>query len=520
MSNSKPAATSTGFKPTFGGGASSGGGFFSQFSKNAKTYEELAAERKAKAKEEDYDSDDETEEEWSARYDKKEAERLAAEKKDMASARSFSLPPSSKASDTSPPASNPFAILKPASGASTTGLFNSRVGSPALSTGGQSIFDAPSAAQTPASNIFGHLSSGPSSNNQDDSDEEEGKHGGHACRDQPIGSVESTTPPKQKFGESETESDDTQEKTIKSKKQGGSRGSLLSRMTKDDGDESEKENSNSGSIFGQTNGTQTPTNKPFQFFDFGAAGSGSTTPKPDSFGGDQTFKPGTPIKFGNATTDTKTATPKFVFQPATPSAAELSTTPAKPPPTSLFNFGSASGTPSFLAPGAGFSSAQSVTSSVFSSRAGTPMSEAENSAASAAEEEDDGKQEQVDFSKLTEQETEANDVVFHADVVLAKHQLDKGDGVKTWTSLAKGPLWILKDKVTAACFIRIRIPSGATPLDYRLLPKIQASVTGTSKKMIMATKPAKEGGLQQVLYAVKTPEIAEEFARKYNESLP
>lgn len=476
---------------------------------------------------EDFDSDDETEEEWSARYDKEEAERLAAEKKQVAAAPTFSAATSTKSSESTSPPLNPFAgLTKPTSGASTPGLFNSRIGSPALSTGGHSVFDAPSNAQTPSSNIFGHLSSGPSSNNQDDSDNDDDEHAAeHAQNNRPaVGSIEPTTPPKHKYGDSDPESDETLEEAMKRKRQEtASKGSLLSRMTRadDDGAESEKENSNASSIFGQTNGTRTPTTKPFQFFDFGAAGSGTTTPKADTFAGDQTFKPGTPIKFGDAPATEKKSVPTFQWQPATPSAADFTTTPAKPPPSALFNFGSSTSGSSFLAPNAGFSGAPSVTSSVFSSRAGTPLSEADNSAASAAEDDEDGgKQAQIDFSQLTEEETNANDIVFHTEVVLAKHQVEKGDGTKTWANLAKGPLWILKDKVTAKCFVRIRLSSGATPLDYRLLPALQATVTGSSKKMIMATKPAKEGGLQQVLYAVKTPEIAEEFATKYNESLP
>ena len=519
---SAPAAS--GFKPNFGedsiGGfkpssgttsASSGGGFFGQFKKTAKTYEELAAERKAKAKAADYDSDDETEEEWSAKYDKEEAERLAEEKKKAAATPAFSVPTSAKTSRSTTPPSNPFSgLLKPAAAAPATNLFTPRGGSPALSSAGQSVFEAQSAAHTPASNIFGHLSSGPSSNNQDESDEDD--HG------QPVGSIEPATPPKRKFGESETEDDDSLEEAMRRKKQDAgtqSRGSLLSRMTRDNSEvDTDKENSNSGSVFGQTNGTSTPTNKPFQFFDFGAAGSSTAPPKSDTFGGDQTFKAGTPIKFGVApATEKKSTAPTFQFQPATPSAADFSTTPAKPPPSSLFSFNPSAGGSSLLAPGAGLSGASSVPSSVFSSRAGTPLSEAETSAAD--DEEEGSKQAQIDFSQLTEEETNANDIVFHTEVVLAKHQVEKA-----WANLAKGPLWILKDKTTGKCFVRIRLANGSTPLNYQVLPKLRATVTGSSKKMVMVSKPAKEGGFQQVLYAVKTPEVAEELAAKYNESLP
>jgi hypothetical protein len=467
-----------------------------QFTKTAKTYEELAAERKKKAMDEDYDSDDETKEEWSARYDKAEAERLAKEK-EIAASTKFVLPGAESSGSTSPK-DNPFSgLLKPNNGAST-----SKAASPAPSTGSQSVFDA-TASQTSSPNIFGHLS-GPSSNNQEESDEDDGE------QQTTVGSVEPATPPTNRaFGGSETESEGTQKQDTAPK------GSLLSRMTKDTDSESERENSGASSMFGQTNGTTTPANKPFQFFDFGAA-SKTAPPKSDTFAGDQTFKVGTPIKFGQAPATEKRDAPKLnvYFQPATPAAGEFSTTPAKPPPASIFNFAPSTGGSSLFAPSGG----NSVTSSVFSSRAGTPLSEAgETSAASAAEDDEEGgKQEQIDLTKLTEDELDTYDIVFHTEVVLAKHQ----EGEKGWTNIAKGPLWILKDKQTGKCSVRVRIPSGATPLNYQILPALPATVTGGSKKMVMATKPAKEGGLQSVLYAVKTPEIAQELAAKYTESVP
>ncbi|KAF2853544.1 hypothetical protein T440DRAFT_310064 [Plenodomus tracheiphilus IPT5] len=527
-------SASSGFRPNFGsaptGGfkpasssTSGGGNFMDQFKKVAKTYEELAAERKAKAMAADYDSDDETEEEWSAKYDKKEAERLAEERRQVAkNTPTFSVPASTTSSgSTTPTATNPFASLnKPAGTTSAPNPFTSRAGSPALSTGSQSVLDAPSNAPTP--NLFGHLSSAASSNNQDEDSEDEDEHAsGEPSADLPAGSVESTTPPKRKFGDSEAEEESLEAMRRKKQEFGSSsKGSLLSRMTRADPKDAEIEKGNSStSVFGQSDGAQTPTNKPFSFFDFGAASSKSSSTKPDSFAGDQTFKPGTPIKFGDAAaTDKKASAPIFQFQPATPAPGDFSTTPAKPPPSSLFNFAPSTSGPSLLAPNAGLSSASSMPSSVFSSRAGTPLSEADTNA-SADDDEEGGKQEQVDFSQLTEAETHANEIIFHTEVVLAKHQIDDGKQ-KAWANLAKGPMWILKDKTTAKCFVRIRLPNGSTPLNYSILPSLRATVTGGSKKMVIASKPAKEGGLQSVLYAVKTPEIAEDLATKYNESLP
>lgn len=546
------AASSGGFTPSFGGSSSGGNtDFMAAFAKNAKTYEQLAAERKKKAKDADYDSDDETEEEWSARYDKEEAERLAKEKEAIASASGFSLPGSTNGSGATTPtpvpepvkytndrqatSTNPFASLakpatenkpaaatnlfanlaRPASGTSSPSLF--RASSPAPSTaGGRSVFDTPSAAPSPSGNLFSHLSSGPSSVHQDDTDEEDDQED-QSQDEQPAGSTGSTSP-KRKLAESETDSDDAP-----SKKQATEKGSLLSRMTRADdaGSEAEKENDKPASIFGQTNGTSTPPAKPFAFFNFENAGANTAPPK-NAFGGDQTFKVGTPIKFGGApATEKKKDGPTFQFQPATPSPAEFSTTPAKPPPSgSLFSFGGAPGS-SLLAPNFGASAPSSVPSSVFNSRAGTPLSETETNKESAAEDDEEGeKHEQVDLSQLTPEEKATNDIVFHIDLALAKQQVDQGDGTKKWENFARGPLWILKDKESGKCFVRIRIPSGATPLNYQILPALRSTVAGSSKKMVQATRPGKDKGLTPVYFAVKNSEVAEEFSRKYNESMP
>ncbi|KAH9880803.1 hypothetical protein IAQ61_001097 [Plenodomus lingam] len=524
------ASSSSGFKPSFGStpvggfkpstGSSSGGNFMSQFKKGAKTYEELYAERKAKAMAEDFDEDDETEEEWSARYDKEEAERIAKASRQVAeSTPSFGAVGSATSSGTATPTSaNPFSTLKkPVAPTSASNASTPRAGSPASSTGSQPVLFTASNAPTSA-NIFGHLSSGPSSNHEEESDEDNGEH-------QPVGSGEPMTPPTRQSGDSAVEKDESFGESARGKKQetgDSSKGSLLSRMTRDDSNDSGSEKGDGSTFaFGQSSGAQTPTNKPFSFFDFGAASSKPSSPKPDTFAGDQTFKPGTPIKFNETpATDKKGSAPLFQFQPATPAPGEFSTTPAKPPPTSLFNFAPSTGGSSLLPLSAGLSSASSMPSSVFSSRAGTPLSEGDTNASAAEnDEEEEGQATQVDFSQLTPEETNANDVIFHTDVVLAKHQVDDGKQ-KTWANLAKGPIWILKDKKTAKCFVRIRLPNGSTPLNYSILPSIRATVTGSSKKMVLTSKPAKEGGLQSILYAVKSPELAEEFATKYNDSLP
>lgn len=476
---------SGGFKPTVSSGS---GGFAAQFAKSAKTLEELAAERKKKAKDEDYDSEDETEEEWSARYDQEEAERIAKEKAAVAAAKGFSMPASSKPTATS-------------TSSSTNGLFGSRPASPASSTGG-SVFDAPSTAKNP-SNIFSHLSSGTSSNHQDESEDDGEQH--------LVGSVEPTTPPKHKFGTPDNEETESLDEAAKRQKsEAAPKGSLLSRMTPADNTDSEKEN-NSPALFGQANGSTTPAGKPFSFFDFSAAGSKTASPNSDTFAGDQTYKPGTPIKFGETgAAEKKGVVPAFSFQ-----APSTSTTPLKPPPAHpLFNFGPMTGGSSLAAPTSGLGSAPS---SVFSSRAATPLSEADTSA--AEDDEEGGKQDQVDLSKLTPEELESNNVVFETEIALAKHQVDQGNG-KTWENFARGPLYLLKDKVSGKCFVRIRIASGATPLNYVILPKLKTQVIGSSGKMVQATMPKKEGGIAQFYISFRLSETAKEFSEKYNASLP
>ena len=534
----KPTTSTTsasgGFKPTTTGGS---GGFASQFAAKAKTYEQLAAERKKKAMEEDYDSEDETEAEWSAKYDKKEAERIAKEKEAAAVVTGFSMPVTKPAATkaleaptpapksaapavtTSTPAANPFAKLaksgssstpasntfsglsKPASGASTPGLFGSRAASPALSSGG-SVFNAGSAAPSPAGNPFSHLSSA-SSNNQDDESDEERET---LQNDQASGSVEPTTPPKRKFGASETDADESNDDTSRYKKQDTApKGSLLSRMTRDEGADSEKENSNSGPMFGQTNGTSTPPTKPFKHFDFGAAAGTKSSPL-KSGAGDQSYKEGTPIRFGSDASAEKATAPSFNFTSATPS-----TTPSKPPPSFLFNIsGSTTPSASHLAPATTFSNLASGPSSVFSSRAATPT-DAETSAAS----EDDEAPEQVDLSRLTAEERDSFTIVFESEQALAKRRTEE-----KWENFARGPIYILKDKVTGKCFVRIRIASGATPLNYSILPKLETSVTGSSGKMVMATMPKREGGFDQIYVTFKTSDEAKEFSESYNASLP
>lgn len=525
----KPSSQFPGFGASTRNGAAkppSFGGFFSSFASSAKTYEQLRAERKQKAMDEDYDSDEETEEQWSARWEKEEAEREAKAKerdaeKEKEKATTGSAASAPKAASDATSASNPFSfsgLSKPASGTSTPGFFSSRVGSPAPSHGGaKSVFDTPDAAPTPtADNIFGHLSPAPSSHNQDEDEEEEEEEQGYRSESQSQAATSEAGGPKATIViQSESESEESLEEAMRRKKQDTSKKpSLLSRMTKEDAtdveaNESEKEDDKSSkavSAFGKsTNGAQTPS-KSF-FFDFAAAGAQSAPPKSDAFAGDQTFKPGTPIKFGS----TFKEAPTFQIQPATPSPADFSATPLKPV---------SSVTPStFSFLNAGQSGPASISSSVLSSRAPTPLSEAETSGKDSEAENESEEGKQVDFSALTEQEKAEHDVLFYTEQALAKHQVEKS-GAKTWENYARGPLWILKNKESTKALVRIRTNSGAIPLNYYILPKLSTNVTGNSKKMVSAIGTKKDGKTGNIVFAFKTTELAEEFSKIYNKHLP
>jgi hypothetical protein len=521
-STSQTSASPAGFKvPSFGGSISnnqssgSGSSIAELFAAKAK------AERKAKAKREQYDSDDsegETEEQWEARYEKEEAEReaAAAKKKQEEEAQKkdgkiqgFSASMFVASTNATPAAQSPFSVSKPASG--TTSLFTSRIGSPA-----PSVLGAPSAEPSPSSNIFGHLSSAASSNNQDESDNDEQEDEGEDEQRETEQSTEdnhskddgnkadkSPVPSRRNPFQSEDGSSSEEASGVsESKKQesGASKPSLMSRISfgAPTGDELKEQNSTdtSGNAASKVNGSfETPAKKSGFFFDFSNAGGPKTAPpKATTFAGDQTFKPGTPIKFGASTTDK----PLFSLQAPTPSASPSTTdTGSKPAPFA------------FLTPNAGQSGPGSAASSVFSSRAPTPSSDA----ADTTEADDEGSSApQLDLATLTEDEQKQYEVLFHTKTAIAKEQKDK-----VWKNFARGPLWILKNKETGKALLRMRLPSGATPVNWNLLPGLRSSVAGASKTMVLASRPPEgDGKLTSVYFAMKPAEVAEEFSSVYN----
>ncbi|KAF2273376.1 uncharacterized protein EI97DRAFT_461045 [Westerdykella ornata] len=525
---------SFGFRPSTGtstqDSSSSGTNMFSLFAKNAKTAEQLTAERKAKAKAEDFDSDEETEEQWSARWDREEAARKEEEAKKAQSAQGFSVPASSASTTSTPPATS-FDVSKATSG--TTSVLASGAASPAASASAAgSVFGTSSAAPSPGANIFGHLSSAASSAHQDDTDEEEEDEGdeheeGNQEEQEPEdesqdegGSTPRAFSPKRKLADSESGADTEEDSGESAKKKtdtGSSKPSLMSRITF-----GEKSSATADGPSSSVNGSvATPTAKKPFFFDFANAAPKTAPSKSSSFAGDQTFKPGTPIKFA-PTTETAAPKPTFSFQPATPSSSDTAPKPA--PFAFLSQSAGSANKPSFLTPSAGQSAAGSVTSSVFSSRAPTPLSDAgvgseKESGGDAGEEDEENKGPQLDLSTLTDDEKASHDVLFHAETALAKHETGTGSD-KAWKTFARAPIWILKNKESGKALVRMRIASGATPVNYNILARLPSQTAGKSKTMVLAPRLGTDGKLSRILFVFKTKELAEEFLETFNANMP
>lgn len=527
-------SASTGFKPNFGAsstGKASSGGFFGQF--GGKTKEQLRKERLKKALDAGYESPTtseeeegnyETKEQWIARWNREEDARQAEMEAAASKASQFVPSVSGEKSDapafTFTPASSNVASTSQslASGASTPGLLNSRVGSPAPSTdGGRSVFDTPFGAQTPNNNLFGHLSAA-SSQHQDDSDDE---------ADDESASKTSTADDAKKrrladTGDAESESSETLEESMRRKKPAAKPSSLADRITRDNSeaapDAADKDSapslfSNTNSNLFNMNGSQTPApKKPFQQFDFAGAAAQSAppkqaafAPKTDTFAGDQTFKFGSPIKFSASTT-----TAPFGAKPAAESS-----TPAKPAanPFAFLNAGNSAAT------------------SAVSSRAATPATDAEASSTDAAANEEEAQNfvDNDDKSLLSDAERTEFTVLFeHPETIVTKLVKKEGEAPK-WQKIANGRLWILKSNEDASVIVRLRMKSGAVRLNNRIVPGLKSSVAGATQSQVRAVAPyVKEDGstgMEDVILAFKAGTVAEKqelagrFSEVYNENV-
>lgn len=537
---SSAAPASTGFTPSFKpsseASSSSGSGFFGQF--GGKTKADLRKERLKKAINEEWDSDEDDEDfipksEFIARWNREEDERQAKLDAAASSANlNFKFDPSATAKKDTPaftftPASSnvPSASQSVASGTSTPGFLNSRVGSPAPSTEeARSVFDTPFGAQTPSDNLFGHLSAA-SSQREDDSDDEAD---GEAAAKSSAGG-ESKQRKSIETGDAGSESSETLEESMRRKKPAAKTPSLANRMTRDNSeaapDTADKDDTLSmfsgpnAKLF-NINGSQTPAPKKAFQFDFdGAAKSAppkqnAFAPKTDTFAGDQTFKFGSPIKFGASTG----ASTPFAFTPAastTATPAETSATPAKP-----------AGNPfAFL------NTATSAATSAVSSRAATPATDAEASGTDAAAINEDEAQNFVaeDKSLLSEAERSEFDVLFeHPEANVTKLVKKEGEAPK-WASFANGRLWVLKSREDESVIVRLRMKTGAVKLNNRIVPSIKSSVAGKNKSQVRTVAPFVKDdgstGFEDLIVAFKAgtgPEkqaLASKFSEVYNDNV-
>ena len=181
-------------------------------------------------------------------------------------------------------------------------------------------------------------------------------------------------------------------------------------------------------------------------------------PEKEQDSGDNTWKPNTPIKFGQST-----------------SAGTESTTPAAPPPSFSNLFGT-SNTPKPTSdstghlniPGAkpsiGFNFGGQP-SSLGTSRATTPGVTTDGEGASTAGEDDDQEEEEQveDQTGLRPEEKEAEDVLFQIPMAKVmkwadKKDSDSGEMALGWVDKGKGPLYILKHKETGKARILLKVP--------------------------------------------------------------
>ncbi|QSZ32935.1 hypothetical protein DSL72_002518 [Monilinia vaccinii-corymbosi] len=512
--------------PAFGSGPAN---FMAQFGKQAaESAEDNEKKLMQKAKDEDFDSEDDDEAEWEANYKKKRA----AELKELAElakgkAPAFLVKPTESKGTEKPAATNIFAQVaatastplfgqaKSATGAAES-IFSSanvsKTSTPNSFSGTGSILDGAASAsgKTPsfAGNPFAHLSDA-DSNNQNDGDDESSDGGsdgegekkdpsykqntGNGKSSTPVDEVSSsvaskkavTEPPKLNLFGSTASSG----ATTPTPSNGGS---LLSRMSRDPVTE-EKEDSTSKStpnIFGSSL----------------SATSGSSA--------DKTWKPDSPIKFGNAAPSAATfsITGSSPIKPATNSFGGLfgnsgTSTPAPssgPTATTGFQFGGPASATSSLFP--------SMAASANTSRATSPG--ATTDGATDADDNDTEKvDEQVNLLESNPGE-EDEDVVYSVRARALKFCPNEEGEKKAspWDTKGVGPLKVLRHKVTKATRIVLRSdPSGSIILNKSLLSQVKYEASGKTIKLMTLGDDGK--GLQTWVLNVKEIGLAEELAK-------
>jgi hypothetical protein len=490
--------------PKFGGGG--GASFMNQFAKNA---EETAKKERQKAFDDDYDSDEETKEQWFARYDKAQEEK----KKKLAAASagsSFKFTPTSSVAgsnagsgDEAEPKGFASFLAPPAAN-----NFFSRSASPASVTG--SVFDQPRAS-TPISkdNPFANLSSQQPSEKGDADDEDEGS-AADADEDSPQATSLGLD------GTSEQEEDDATPKPNGIFKRKGP-------FEEDDDSQSETpvKQTRTDGLFGRISrdGDRTP---------LASTGANTSSLFSTSAAADQTWTPKDPIKFAstNASSDAESGTtkkPLFSFTPAnstqpksgvfsglfsgTQNSAATSgaATPSNPFASLTTPAAKLKAGDSLLPPPSG---ATSVFSSPGWSRATTPGPSDISGAESTAGEEETKSDAQIDIADLAN-DTVGADVLFQAPKVkatdFAKEETETKK--KGWNIAGVGPIAIFtKDDVTS--LLMRAHPSGKIVLNTRLSSVLNPEPMKKRVRMLVVTGE----GPQSYVISFQTEEEASSFA--------
>ncbi|KAK5719157.1 hypothetical protein LTR15_007680 [Elasticomyces elasticus] len=213
--------------------------------------------------------------------------------------------------------------------------------------------------------------------------------------------------------------------------------------------------------FGQGSSTSPTKTNSTPAISFGAATPAATAdktgPEKEHIQGNNTWNPSTPIKFGTFAKPCE------------------STTPAAAPPANSFGglFGASAasnGSNSLAPPTVGFSFGGPKAVSTDVSRATTPGVTTDGEASAAGEEAqaEEGEPSDtvhvkpaVDLATLTEEEREAEEVLFEVAVAKARKKVTRPveeGGSTSWVDKGKGPLYIVKNKSTGKTRVLMKIP--------------------------------------------------------------
>ena len=500
-----------------------------QFRKQA---EEDAEKAKIERKRADFDSEEETEEEWEARdaeEQRAKKQKFDALSKSLASDQSlkFSLGKTSGAPASLIPASTIFpAFSTKQSSAAPSSV--SGFASPALSaTSGESVFAnlKPSSSLPQSDNMFGHLSNPGSDAEGSKTGDADNEESDESEQDQ----GQKTPTPSQPAGRSMfdriEQNNDGSLKRASTEEKEEPKNPFGSSFTQPKSSLPQSAFASPGkSIFSQPSSKDTSTNPFAQLAkpdDNKAPSQSSTPPKSTSlFGistlddkpfaglnsrtssspvGDQTWKPDSPIKFSNtaptpsvsvtapspqklSSTEHKSgpfaslfgaSTPSSNPPPNKPSSTLFSTVPtSSPAATAGFSFG---GPPK---PAANSLSATSVLTSAVTSRATSPgaTSTGGESANESNAEEDTQKDEQISLVNARAGE-EDEDILFEVRAKAREFAVDEKaekEGEMTWQVRGIGNLRVLKHRQTKKARLVLRQdPSGKVVLNAALMETVE-----------------------------------------------